>query len=184
MTDSQSHLKVSVTARVFAKGIDLVIAFLVAAILPQVIGPLIGFLYTLFADGFHFEGWRGQSVGKKILGLQVVNTVKKAPAQYKDSVIRNSPVGLATFFGIIPVWGWIILGLIGIPLMIMEVYLMRKVEHGFRLGDVMADTQVIKVTNNGESVDSKREETNQTSFESKFDDVKKNNDNPKKDAKA
>jgi hypothetical protein len=41
------------------------------------------------------------------------------------------------FFGII-------LGLIGLPLMVMEVYLMISVETGHRLGDVMGDTEVIE----------------------------------------
>jgi uncharacterized RDD family membrane protein YckC len=140
-----THVKVSVINRVVAKIIDILLIFFVAAVLPYPVGPLLGFLYSLLGDGINIGAFRGQSVGKKLLKLQVVNTIRKKPASLQDSVLRNSPVGVATFFGIIPIWGWVILGLIGIPLMIMEVYLMISVESGHRLGDVMADTEVIEV---------------------------------------
>jgi hypothetical protein len=41
--------------------------------------------------------------------------------------------------------------LIGLPLMIMEVYLMLTVGTGQRLGDVMGDTEVIDVRNVSQS---------------------------------
>ena len=44
---------------------------------------------------------------------------------------------------IIPFWGWIIAIAIGIPLTLLEVYLLYKLDSGHRLGDVMADTTVI-----------------------------------------
>ena len=138
-------LKANVINRVFGKLIDIVMVFFLAAILPYPVGPLSGFFYSLFADGINQGKFRGQSVGKKLMGLQVVNRVAKRPSNFRDSVLRNSPVGVATFFAIIPIWGWLILGLIGIPLMIMEVYLMFSLEKGHRLGDVMADTEVIEV---------------------------------------
>ncbi len=138
------HAKVGVVNRVVAKMIDLVIVIGVAAILPYPLGPLLGFLYSLFADGIHFKGLQGQSIGKRAMGLQVLNVKTGKTATYRDSALRNAPVGVATFFAIIPVWGWLILGLIGIPLMIMEIYLMATVEAGHRLGDVMGDTEVVQ----------------------------------------
>jgi len=140
-----SKAKVSVINRVTAKIIDLVIVMLVAAVLPRPLGPLLGFLYSLGADGMRvgpFHG--GQSVGKKLMKLKVVQVRTGQPARLKDSALRNAPVGVATFFSIIPLWGWLILALIGIPLMIMEIYLMLTVETGHRLGDVMGDTEVIE----------------------------------------
>jgi uncharacterized RDD family membrane protein YckC len=139
-----AHLKVSVLNRVIAKMIDVVIVITLAAILPYPLGPLLGFLYSLVGDGLGFKGFRGQSIGKKVMKLQVVSTVRMRPAKLRDSVLRNAPVGVATFFAIIPVWGWLILGLIGIPLMIMEIYLMLSVETEHRLGDVMGDTEVVE----------------------------------------
>jgi len=137
-------LKVAVTNRVFAKLIDVLIMAAVSAILIYPLGPLLGFLYSILADGMNFGPFKGQSVGKKILKLQVVHVHSKNPVSYRDSMIRNAPVGVATFFGIIPLWGWLILALIGVPLMIMEIYLMVTVEKGHRLGDAMGDTEVIE----------------------------------------
>lgn len=140
-----SRIKVSVINRVIAKVIDILIVMLLAATLPRPFGPLLGFLYSLGADGMNFGPFVGQSIGKKIMKLRVVQVRTGAPARLKDSALRNAPVGVATFFSIIPVWGWLILALVGIPLMIMEIYLMLTVETGHRLGDVMGDTEVIEV---------------------------------------
>jgi uncharacterized RDD family membrane protein YckC len=140
----QGQIKVSVINRVIAKFIDLLMLGAFAAILPYPLGPLLGFGYSLFADGLNFGPLRGQSVGKKLMRLRVVHMQRRAPASFRDSALRNAPVGVATFFAIIPVWGWLILALIGIPLMVMEVYLMLSVETGHRLGDVMGDTEVIE----------------------------------------
>lgn len=141
---SVPHLKVRVLNRVIAKVIDIVLVFAVAAFLPYPLGPLLGFSYSLTADGMNFGPFHGQSVGKRAMRLQVLNTREKSPASVRDSVLRNAPVGVATFFAIIPVWGWLILALIGIPLMVMEIYLMVSVETGHRLGDVMGDTEVVE----------------------------------------
>lgn len=140
-----TQAKVSVVNRVFAKVVDLFVFFLLAFILPYPVGPLAGFLYSLLGDGIQYKGFRGQSIGKKLFKLQVINTLQKRPANWRDSMLRNTPVGVATFFAIIPLWGWFILGLIGVPLMVMEIYLMLSVETGHRLGDVMGDTEVIEV---------------------------------------
>jgi hypothetical protein len=140
-----ASVKVSVLNRVIAKSIDVLLVFLIAAVLPYPVGPLVGFAYSLLADGINAKKLQGQSIGKKIMSLRVINTVTKKPADFRDSILRNTPVGIATFFAIIPVWGWLILALVGIPLMVMEVYLMLSVETGHRLGDVMGDTEVIEI---------------------------------------
>jgi uncharacterized RDD family membrane protein YckC len=140
-----TQARVSIAHRVIAKTIDLLLVFLLAAILPYPVGPLLGFLYSLFGDGIQYRNFQGQSLGKKLMKLQVVNTVTKRPASWKDSALRNTPVGVATFFGLIPIWGWLILAIIGVPLMVMEIYLLLTVETGHRLGDVMGDTEVIEV---------------------------------------
>ncbi len=137
--------KVRVANRVAAKMIDLLAMALMVAILPYPFGPLIGFAYSICGDGMNFGPFAGQSLGKKAMKLQVVQIVGREPANFKDSALRNAPVGVATFFAIIPIWGWLILALIGIPLMLMEIYLMLTVESGHRLGDVMGDTEVTEL---------------------------------------
>jgi len=158
LQDQASQAKVNVLSRVAAKMIDLFLVVFIGAvpILPYPLGPLLGFGYSLFGDGIQKGPFSGQSVGKKLLKLRVVRKgahtpasshAPRVPASWRDSALRNAPVGVATFFAIIPVWGWLILILIGLPLMIMEVYLMLSVETGQRLGDVMGDTEVIDVRN-------------------------------------
>jgi len=141
----RSVSRVSIVNRFVAKVIDMLLVFAVAVILPYPLGPLVGFAYSLFGDGIHWGKFHGQSVGKKIMHLQVISSVHRRPATYRDSVFRNAPVGIATFFAIIPVWGWVILALIGLPLLCMEIYLMLTVENGHRLGDVMGDTEVVEM---------------------------------------
>lgn len=137
-------MRAGLVDRIVAKSIDLFIVMAVAIVLPRFLGPLIGFAYSLVSDGLTFKGFEGRSIGKRIIGLQVRNTLTRKPAQIRDSIIRNIPVGIATFFAIIPVWGWIFLAMVGMPLLAMEIYLMRRIQSGHRLGDIMADTEVIK----------------------------------------
>jgi hypothetical protein len=142
-------MKASVLHRVFAKAIDFALVVAFAILLPYPLGPLVGFFYSIGADSLKFGSNQGQSVGKKLLKLQTVSQVRhspdglREPANLRESVLRNAPVGVATFFALIPIWGWLILFLIGVPLMVMEIYLMLSVETGHRLGDVMGDTEVI-----------------------------------------
>lgn len=148
----QQQTKVRVANRIGAKLIDLSLIILVAAVLPYPLGPLLAFAYSLAGDGMNFGPFRGQSIGKRILGLRVIcghghgHAKTQRPAGFRESVMRNAPVGVATFFAIIPIWGWLILALVGIPLMVMEIYLMLSVETGHRLGDVMGETEVIEAS--------------------------------------
>lgn len=144
---STQRAKVGVFNRVVAKVIDLVIVIALGALVKYPFGPFVGFFYSIAADGMNFGPFSGQSVGKRFSGLRVISLSRQAPASLRDSLIRNAPVGVATFFAIIPVWGWLILGLIGVPLMIMEIYLMIRAPLGQRLGDVMAETEVVEVGN-------------------------------------
>ena len=58
-------------------------------------------------------------------------------------------------FSIFPFWGWIFSILIAPPLILLEVYLLFKLDSGHRLGDVMADTSVVPLT--GAKVSSKKQ---------------------------
>ena len=136
------EVKAAVSTRVVAKFIDFFIVFALAAIFPYPLGPFLGFAYSLLGDGMSFWEFKSQSVGKRIMGLQVYQIVVKRQGNWKDSLIRNSPVGLVTFFSFIPLWGWVIAAIVGAPLLVLEVYLMATVGHGHRLGDVLADTEV------------------------------------------
>ena len=140
--------------RVGAKFIDLAVVMLAAGVVVYPLGPLVGFLYSILADALPFKGFSGQSLGKKIMKLRAVSiragggkigSDGERALRYRDSIFRNAPVGVATFFALIPIWGWAILALIGFPLMIVEIYLLVRAPRGQRLGDVMADTEVVEL---------------------------------------
>ena len=134
-----------VFVRIIAKTIDFMVFMVFAVFLPRPLGPVLGCLYSLLADGTNYKKFRGQSIGKKLFGIQVVHIRKRTPISFRESALRNSPVAVATFFAIIPLWGWLIVALLGLPLLCMEVYLMWTVTTGHRLGDVMGDSEVVNV---------------------------------------
>ena len=143
------EVRVSVLNRVFAKGVDFGVLVALSIVLPFPLGPFVGFFYSLLADGLPIVGWEGQSIGKRILHLRVVSHKRGGqPCNWRESVVRNSPVGVATFFSLIPIWGWLIVMLLGVPLLLFEVYLMMTEAKGHRLGDVMGDTEVIEIPKN------------------------------------
>lgn len=143
MTSLEAHLSetgqrvASVQKRLFAKLIDLMIVLFLGLAWFGGPGSVLGFLYSITADALPFQSLKGQSIGKKAMGIRI------QPATLKASLLRNAPVGLITILMIIPFWGWILALLIGVPLGLIEISLMVRAERRQRLGDVMAETIVI-----------------------------------------
>jgi uncharacterized RDD family membrane protein YckC len=133
-----TYSKVSIINRLVAKGIDIIIILVFALILNPV-GPIIAIFYSVCADGFE-----GKSIGKRLVGLQTLHSIKKTPSGFKESIIRNIPIGIFIFFASIPIF-WIILIIVGIPLLLLEVYLFCTLESGHRIGDILADTMVVQL---------------------------------------
>lgn len=134
----QRPLYTALLARFIAKGIDLFIAFILA-IFFYPIGVIFAAFYLAIADSLY----GGQSVGKKFIGMAVISLEDGTPCSFKQSVIRNLPFVIPFTVAIIPLWGWALAILMGIPLAGLEIYLLLKLDSGHRLGDVMADTTVI-----------------------------------------
>lgn len=139
----EKAIRVAKLTRLIAKAIDLSIV----VSLPIVTYPLgiyqaglyFGIMYIALSDGMK----NGQSVGKKILGFAVKSLEDGAPCTYKQSIIRNLPFVLPLTLAIVPFWGWILGGILGIALVGLELYLLYNLDSGRRLGDVMADTSVM-----------------------------------------
>ena len=125
--------------RLLAKAIDLFVA-LILAILFHPIGIVLAICYMGLSD--YIQG--GQSIGKKFLGFRVVSLQDKKACRLQQSIYRNLPFMIPTIFAIIPIWGWIFSLLILVPFSILELYLIVTLSSGHRLGDVMADTTVIR----------------------------------------
>lgn len=87
-------------------------------------GPFLAMLYILFRDGI----FSGQSIGKKVMGIQVVHTDGRA-VHLVDSSFRNV---LFLFYVVFPV-----------AIVVETVALLRNPEHR-RLGDRIAKTRVIR----------------------------------------
>lgn len=134
----------SVPRRLFAKLIDFLVVLLFGFIAWGGPGAVLGFIYSIVADGLPFKGMSGQSLGKKLMKIRVMHG-KEGPAKLKTSIIRNIPVGLVTFFMIIPFWGWILSLLVGIPLFLIELSLLIRADRRQRLGDVMAESVVVNI---------------------------------------
>jgi hypothetical protein len=126
--------KAHVLNRFIAKAID---GMLVAAA-SQVIAPvgwISGLAYALIADGFP----GGQSVGKRLIGLQTVMPRTKEFAGFRESIVRNLPLAFAYLMVPVPYVGWLLAGVI----VVFEALLMIGNEQGVRLGDEVAGTQVL-----------------------------------------
>ncbi len=125
-----SYDKADLGMRFLAFFIDLVICVAIFMVLDLVSGPLgaiCATAYVLVRDGL----FNGQSVGKKILKLRVVQVEEGRNANYLDSVVRNLTLA-------IPFVGWFILS-------IVEGVFVLSDEDGIRLGDKLARTQVTPV---------------------------------------
>ncbi len=133
-----SPVRTAIWARIFAKLIDL---FIVIILIPLFypLGLLGAIIYLSLSDSLQ----NGQSLGKKFVGFSVISLIDRMPCTRKQSFIRNLPFILPLSFSIIPFVGWILTLLIGIPIILFELYLVFKIDSGHRLGDVMSDTSVI-----------------------------------------
>jgi len=123
--------------RNIAKAIDMLIAWSLAMVIPPV-GPVAGLLYILIADGFH----GGQSPGKRLVKIKVSHKGDSAPIGFKEAILRNIPFAIIYIFFIIPIIGWFLFFVVGIPILLLESYLVLEADKGIRVGDVLAGTVV------------------------------------------
>jgi uncharacterized RDD family membrane protein YckC len=133
----EESTKASLLLRLLAKAVDLLVIAMAAKLIPQV-GYLSGLVYLIISDGF----FDGSSIGKKLLRLRVITGETGRPCSFKESVIRNAPCGIALLMILIPFLGWVLAGFI----LTLEVLLMLGNREGLRLGDELAHTKVIEVT--------------------------------------
>lgn len=130
-------INVARLTRLIAKAVDLFLV-LILSVLIYPLGLILGIVYLVVADALQ----SGQSVGKKFIGFRVISLEDAKPCSVKQSFIRNLPIIIPLVFGIVP-FGLVFTLVLGIPLILLEVYLLYKLDSGHRLGDVMADTTVM-----------------------------------------
>ncbi len=130
--------KASVLKRVVAKLVDWLIAWVLALFFPPV-GVVLGMVYLAVADGLQ----KGQSLGKMVFGLDVVKQ-DGSPCDLRSSIFRNIPFVLIYLFYALGFLGWILLVVVGLPILLIELWLIYVDDQGERLGDRIADTHVIE----------------------------------------
>jgi uncharacterized RDD family membrane protein YckC len=143
--EGSPYPKADLTLRGLARLVDLSLALAIANA-PRVggVGPLLAALYLLLADGL----MSGQSIGKKIFGVRTMvlpprGGTRGHPAGYRESVLRNAPFALVGLFYGLTLVGWVMLVLVGLPIVAFEAYMVWSDRLGIRIGDVFADTQVV-----------------------------------------
>lgn len=128
--------------RFIARTIDLIIVVALYEIIPS-IGYFAGLVYLVTADGL-FEG---RSVGKRLIGLKVI-VENGTKCGYKESIFRNFPFAagfiLCGIFGAIPLIGWLLSFLIIVVILVFESLVIIGSDNGKRLGDEIANTQVVE----------------------------------------
>ncbi len=130
--------KAHVLHRFIAKFLDLLIVAACAKLIPP-IGFFAGVTYLLIADGL----WEGQSVGKRVIGLQTVRISASGgeggAGSFRESILRNVPLAVGWVAGLIPYVGWLLVGAV----VALEALLIIGNDRGLRIGDEIAQTQVI-----------------------------------------
>lgn len=127
--------KAHVLNRVIAKFVDLIIVAAAGRLVPPV-GWLAGLAYVLIGDGFS----GGQSLGKRLIGLQTVIPRNREVSGFKESIIRNLPLAVAYLLFPISYIGWAL----AIAITVFEGLLIIGNDQGLRLGDEIAHTQVLE----------------------------------------
>ena len=132
--DRTVYQKAHVLNRFIAKLIDLFLVVAADEIAPPV-GFLSGLAYILIADGFS----GGRSIGKRVVGLETVRLDVREAVGFRESIIRNLPLGAAQLAFAVPYIGWVL----SAAIVAFEGLLILGNEQGRRLGDEVAGTQVI-----------------------------------------
>ncbi len=127
--------KAGLLLRTVAKILDFIIICAVLEIVPRA-GFFAGLAYLLLGDGF-FEG---RSLGKKLIGLRVVSADTHTPCTFRNSIIRNSTLGIGFLFIKISWVGWIALSIISI----FEFIMLLGSSNKMRIGDELAKTIVVE----------------------------------------
>ncbi|MFQ5587237.1 MAG: RDD family protein [Nitrospiria bacterium] len=129
--------KANTLNRFIAKFLDLLIISAIGQI-PLKVSFLAALSYLLISDGLA----GGRSLGKQIIGLQVISAETGDAISFKESIIRNMTLALAFFFTQIPYVGW----LLAVLVLGFESLLLIGNPRGRRVGDELAKTQILDYT--------------------------------------
>lgn len=133
---SEESKRAGLLLRAIAKTLDFIIIAAVAEVVPKA-GFFAGLAYLLIGDGL----FDGRSVGKKLIGLRVVSADTNKPCTFRDSILRNSTLGMGYLFYKILWVEWIFIVIV----FVFEFIILLGSSNGMRLGDEIAKTKVVEV---------------------------------------
>ncbi len=120
--------------RLVARSLDFLIALLLAVSIPLGLGLVCGMAYVAIADAHG-------SLGKRWCGLSVLRHGQ--PLRWDFSVLRNASFLLVFILMMIPFWGWFLALWVTPTVFIIELVFFFRSPRGHRLGDILADTEVV-----------------------------------------
>lgn len=136
-------------ADIFRRFIAFLIDGIIASILIYVpiLGGIVSTVYTLTKDVIVYEitknpDFKNRSIGKKIMGLEVASLDGK-DLNWEISIKRNLTLAIGSVCSIVPIIGWIVGAILGFIISIIEIVLIFSDNKGRRLGDKLANTQVV-----------------------------------------
>ena len=132
---SEEFKRAGVLVRTVAKILDFIIIAAAAEVVPKA-GFFAGLAYLLIGDGL----FDGRSLGKKLIGLKVVSVNTYTPCSFKDSILRNSILGIGYLLYKILWFGWIFIVIVSV----FEFIILLGSKNEMRLGDEIARTAVIE----------------------------------------
>jgi uncharacterized RDD family membrane protein YckC len=131
---SEEFKRAGLLLRTVARILDFIIIAAAVEIVPKA-GFFAGLAYLLIGDGL----FDGRSLGKKLIGLKVVSADTYKPCTFRDSILRNSTLGVGFLFYKILLFGWIFMVIVSV----FEFILLLGSKDEMRLGDEIAKTIVI-----------------------------------------
>lgn len=137
--EGSPYPKCSLFLRAGARAMDAAIAWSLYVTFGQA-GGVVALVFLSLADGL----MDGQSVGKRMFGIKVVHLPTRAPAQFRESVLRNAPLSLIVLLGMMPEpLGLVAFAAGALVIGGVEAWKVFKDPLGIRLGDVWGQTQVV-----------------------------------------
>lgn len=132
---SEEFKRAGLLLRTVAKILDFIIIAAAVEVVPMA-GFFAGLAYLLIGDGL----FDGRSLGKKLIGLRVVSADTNTACTFRESILRNSTLGIGFLFYKVLWLGWILIILISM----IEFIILLGSKDGKRFGDEIAKTVVIE----------------------------------------
>ncbi len=136
-----SRVRANPENRMWAKGIDMAIV-MSGVLLLEWLAPTVIYFFPALFFMFAERMGRGQSPGKWLLGLHVIDVQRGEVPSFYGSFLRNFPFIIAAIsIGLAGRWAWIpmipVLSWIG-----LEIYFIFHIRSGLRVGDILGGTRV------------------------------------------